>query len=438
MNTKPTITKKRSSGCLSLLAISMALLSVFADNAIARSHDEVADLKQSMQELKKQLEAMQNRLSEIDDTVSQNSAAVEATADAVQEYADKPSAFDRLSIGGYGELHYNNYDVESGEDKKELDFHRFVLFFGYDFSEQLKFFSEFELEHALAGEGKGGEVELEQAFVEYSFDDYNAARVGVFLLPVGIMNETHEPPTFYGVERNTIENVIIPATWWAGGVGYTHRWDNGLSFDISLHEGLKADPADGTARIRGGRQKSAEADADDLATTARLKYTGAPGLELAASLQYQSDITQESGDGLDDAYLTELHAIYHRGPFGLRALYARWDMDTEDVPATTADADGNAVANPALGIETNGYDEQEGWYVEPSFRMSDAFGVFARYEDVEGGRSRDEFDQWIVGFNYWLHEDVVLKADYLEREHDNAADKGRDFDGFNLGFGYQF
>ena len=107
-----------------------------------------------------------------------------------------------------------------------------------------------------------------------------------------------------------------------------------------------------------------------------------------------------------------------RGRLGLRALYAQWDID----------ADGAAEE----------YDDQKGWYIEPSFRMSESFGVFARYEDVEGGRSRDEFDQWTVGFNYWLNEDAVLKADYQEREHDNDGDEGRDFDGFNLGVGYQF
>ena len=70
--------------------------------------------------------------------------------------------------------------------------------------------------------------------------------------------------------------------------------------------------------------------------------------------------------------------------------------------------------------------------------VADNFGIFARYEDVEGGRTQDRFDQWSVGFNYWLNDSVVLKADYVDREHDENADAGRDFDGINLGFGYNF
>lgn len=436
---KPVTGRKSPLENLSLFGVWLCLLTLLfslTSTATANRHNDA----ESVEELRQQLREIRNKLDELDKGVSQNSDAVEAISEEVEERGDKPSVFDRMSIGGYGELHYNNYDAEESQhDKDELDFHRFVLFFGYEFRDDLRFFSEFEIEHALSGDGKPGEVELEQAFVEYDFDDNSAGRVGVFLLPVGILNETHEPPTFYGVERNTVENVIIPSTWWAGGVGYTRRWDNGFSFDLAVHEGLKIDSDDGTARIRSGRQKTAEADADDLAGTARLKYTGIPGLELAASFQYQSDISQESGDNIDDAYLSEFHVAYSHRAFGLRALYARWDIDTDDVTTTTVDPatmeETETVGDPVKDAD---YDEQEGWYIEPSYKITNDFGVFARYEDVEGGRSRDEFDQWVVGFNYWVHENVVLKADYMDREHDNDSDEPRDFDGFNLGFGYQF
>ena len=118
-------------------------------------------------------------------------------------------------IGGYGELHYNNI-----EDTESIDFHRFVLFFGHEFTESIRFFSEFELEHALSGDGKPGEVELEQAYIEMDLTESTTLKTGLFLVPVGIINETHEPPTFYGVERNPVEKNIIPATWWEAGAGF--------------------------------------------------------------------------------------------------------------------------------------------------------------------------------------------------------------------------
>lgn len=393
--------------------------------SIEKMWQTIQQQQKTIDELKAKLEKTEQRTEENSAQVKEAAEAIDTTADAIEQ-SNVATTVDKVRIGGYGELHYNNLDADdSVHDKDEIDFHRFVLFFSYEFNDKLNLFSELELEHSLAGDGddKPGEIELEQAFIEYDFDDYNTGRIGLFLLPVGILNETHEPPTFYGVERNNIENVIIPSTWWAGGIGYSHRADNGLSLDVAIHEGLKV-PADTNARIRSGRQKTAEADAEDFAGTARLKYTGVLGLELAAALQYQSDISQNGGDGLGSATLFEAHGIYNIGPFGIRALYARWDMGTKGTAGQL--------------IENAGSDEQDGWYIEPSFKITEDVGIFTRYEDVEGGRTRDRFDQWVLGVNYWINEDVVLKADYVNREHDVAGDSGKDLDGFNLGFGYQF
>lgn len=137
-----------------------------------------------------------------------------------------------VQLGGYGEHHYNNYRGTNGDDD-QVDAHRFVLFFGYDFSDRIRFFSEFELEHSLAGEGKPGEVELEQAFIQFDTSKSTRLTAGLFLVPVGILNETHEPDTFYGVERNALESTIVPATWWETGVMFSQDLGQGLSYDVA-------------------------------------------------------------------------------------------------------------------------------------------------------------------------------------------------------------
>jgi predicted porin len=172
-------------------------------------------------------------------------------------------------------------------------------------------------------------------------------------------------------------------------------------------------------RVRSGRQKSGKAVARDLAYSGRIRYTGFPGVEIAASAVYQSDPSQNPADGLDSGLLLETHITYNKGPFGLRALYAQWDFD-------------------GLAVEAAGADEQQGWYLEPSYKPNDLWGFYARIEDVEGARSQDKFDQWEVGANFWPHEDVVIKFDYRSRDHDLGTDPGRDFSGFDLGIGYQF
>lgn len=374
---------------------------------------------------------LEQRVNEQERQISEQRQQIEALADAAEESGGS-GWWDRTHIGGYGELHYNHLEAEdSANDLDQIDVHRFVLFFGHDFNDDIRFFSELELEHALAGESKPGEVELEQMFVEMDlFDDRAAARAGLFLIPVGILNETHEPNTFYGVERNAVENVIIPSTWWAGGAGYTQRFGEGFQFDIALHEGLAIPTTGSNAfRVRSGRQKTANATGEDFATTARLKYTGIPGLEVAATVQHQNDPSQSSNDGLDAGTLYEAHLAWQRGRFGFRGLYALWDFDIDEAVA---------LANGVSQATIDRAEQQEGWYVEPSFRILDDVGLYARYSEIDGARIQDNFDESEIGINYWPHPSVVLKADYRMRDHEAQGAEARDFDGFDLGVGYQF
>lgn len=383
------------------------------------SNDELYRIIQQQQE---QIEELKRELRRADGETGDEAkrerleAKIEAQQkqiDALAERADRPSLAERVDIGGYGELHYNNFDRNEKDDK--IDFHRFVLYFGHEFTDNIRFFSELELEHALSGDGEPGEVELEQAFIEFDLGQRHAARAGLDLIPIGIINPTHEPNTFYGVERNRVESAIIPSTWWAGGAKLIGRpTAQGLSYELFVHEGMQMD-ADPGFSIRGGRQKTAEATANEFATTGTLKYTGVPGLELAASAQYQSDVTQQRNDGLEEAMLYEAHAVYSRGPFGLRALYAQWDLD-------------GSIA------EDNDRDKQFGWYVEPSVKLHPQLGVFARYSELEETEDLTE-ENTTVGFNYWPIKQVVLKADYQWREFESGDP---DDDSFNLGVGYVF
>lgn len=352
-------------------------------------------------------------------TIEELAEIVAAQQEQIDELQTGKGSENKVYIGGYGELHYNNLSADNpANDTKEIDFHRFVLFFGYDFSPSVRFYSEFELEHALAGESKPGEVELEQAYVQFDIDKYSDVLGGVLLLPVGMMNLTHEPPTFYGVERNDVENIIIPATWWAGGAQYTRRFGD-FTWQLAVHEGLSIPTTGGNAfRVRSGRQKTAEASASDIAATTALRYV-VPGLEIGGSLHYQEDASQTGGDGLDDAILYEAHVSLQKGIFGFKALYAAWNMN-------------------GAAVEAADDDSQTGWYVEPSIKPWEKLGFYVRYEDLEGARSRDEFDQIEAGFNYWPVPNVVVKADWRSRSHAQVGDQGRDFDGFDLGIGYNF
>ncbi|MDA1107802.1 MAG: porin [Proteobacteria bacterium] len=370
-----------------------------------------------IQTQQKELEQLKAQQKNTEQRVEVTSEAVEQQA--AQQTASSPSWADKTRLGGYGELHYNNLD-----SKNEMDFHRFVMFFGHEFSDRVRFFSELEVEHTgveADGDPLAGEVELEQAFVEFDIAQQHTARAGLFLVPAGIINETHEPTTFYGVERNPVEANIIPTTWWEAGVGAAGELAPGWSYDLSLTSGLETSTTGSNAyKIRDGRQKVSNAKANDGALTGRIKWTGLPGVELAATAQYQSDLTQGTGAAgtSSSATLFETHAVLSRGPVGMRALYARWDLS-------------------GTGPAATGRDKQNGWYVEPSYKLASNVGVFARYNQWDnnagsGSTSDAKIKQVDVGMNYWPHEDVVLKFD-VQKQSGAAND-----DGFNLGVGYQF
>jgi hypothetical protein len=392
----------------------------------------VQNQQQEIERLNTALEETRAELSSAEQQVAITEEQLGITADYLDRLSETQGTeggwASRTSIGGYGEMHYNNVEAtDPGRDFKELDFHRFVTFIGHEFTDRIRFFSEIEIEHSLVkdtDDGSGnGEVEIEQAYVEFDLNDQHFARTGLFLLPIGILNETHEPNTFYGVERNDVESIIIPSTWWEGGASTGGRYGNGLSWDFALHSGL-AMPTSGSSefRVRSGRQKVSNASAENLAFTSRLKYTGVPGLELAGTLHYQDDASQIGDDGLDDGTLVSFHGIWSWKLLQLRALWAQWNFNGDLIELADAD-------------------QQTGWYVEPSIRLGRAahdWGFYTRYEDLEGARSRDRFDQWELGFNYWPTSNVVLKFDYRERDHDLPEEAGRDFKAFDLGVGYQF
>lgn len=405
----------------------------------------VAELWEIIQKQQQEIEALKEKLNMVEEEVVTATEMVEQVAE--MPFNDKGLSWaDKTSVGGYGELHYNNLTDQSraSSDRRQVDFHRFVLYFGHEFTDRIRLFSEFELEHALTSgdDNSPGEVELEQAYVDIDIvqDEERSLtlRSGLFLIPVGILNETHEPPTFYGVERNKVESEIIPSTWWEAGLSLYGDLIPGLRYDLAFTSGL-AVPSH--YYIRGGRQKVGKAAASDPAYTARLKWVR-PGLELAATFHYQTDLTQNKSNGAaerSEATLFETHAVLEKGPFGLRALYARWDLDAD--AADRQDGGGKPDQRDTDGDGINdvgGAKQQHGWFIEPSLKLNEYFGVFFRFSEWDRGASdstNSRFQQFDLGLNWWPHENVVLKFDYQDQQ---SPDGEIEHDGFNLGFGYQF
>lgn len=392
-----------------MIKISIAALSA-AFSLVLSGAIQAQNTTPTQEEMWELIAEQQEQIEELRAEINETTVIATTAVEAVEQSISTSSSnrwYDSVAIGGYGEHHLNV--VQGG--RNQIDAHRYVLYISNQFSDNLRFFSEWELEHSFAGEGAPGAVELEQAFIEWQYSNNHRLTMGQYLIPVGILNETHEPDTFYGVERNSVESEVIPSTWWETGIMLSGEIAPGLLYDAAVHSGLQVE----NFRIRDGRQRSAEATADDAAFTARIRYNAIAGLQLAATLQYQNDITQSTLTEEAPAVLTQVQVIYQNGDFGLRALYADWDIDNNE-------------------FEANGSDTPSGWFVEPSYKVTDKLGLFARYSEIDpsrGDRPTQLTEQFDIGFNYWMHPNVVLKADFKDSLEDGS-------DAFNLGIGWSF
>lgn len=396
-----------------------SLMAILACLALPAQADTNTEERLKALEIRLTVLESENRV--LKEQAKQTEQKVEATGSQIDKLAVQGGASrnEKTKLGGYGELHLNKLKSQNGGTNTDMmDLHRFVLFIGHEFNDSVRMFSELEVEHALAGESKPGEVELEQAYLEFDLNDSLSAKGGLFLLPLGILNETHEPPTFYGVERNPVETNIIPSTWWEGGAAMTARFDSGITLDAAWTTGLKSTVGN-SYKPRNGRQKVANATAKDAAYTARVKWSGMPGVEIAGAVHHQTDTTQSADTTAGAATLYEAHTVVNKGAFGLRALYAQWKLD-------------------GSGPKAIGADKQTGWYVEPSMKLNEQWGVFVRYnrwDNAAGNTTDSRYTQTDFGVNYWPHPDVVVKLDYQDQK---APTGQNELDGFNLGLGYQF
>jgi hypothetical protein len=407
------------------LALAVAL-SVFPAAVLPASLDEKLEiLQKELDELKAEIARLKG------EKAGQASTPVTAGSNNTAAGSQAASA-GATTIGGYGELHYNNFRDSAVND--QLDFHRFVLFLGHRFNDRLRLHSELEVEHALVegGEDKG-EVELEQAFVDYRFNDRANLKAGLFLMPIGILNETHEPTTFFGVERNNIEDRIIPTTWREAGFGVYGKISEGLGYDVGMVSSFNIDEFGSTQKpLRSLRQQASRANATDIALYGALNYRK-PGLTIGASV-FSGNSTQN-----DDAFgnangritLWDAHAQYSIGKLDLRALYARGRI-----------GDAGRLSTALSAKVPNSFD---GWLVEAGYHAWQKGDLdvapFLRYENFDtqkslpNGLARDANTKDRVltyGVNFKVHPQVVFKADYQDFKNNNSADS------FNLGVGYQF
>ncbi len=359
-----------------------------------------------------------------------------------------------VSIGGYGEVLYENFSGEREDGTAsgavdQIDALRAIVYVGYKFTDRFLFNSEIEFEHGSTAQA--GSVSLEFAYLDWLVSDRVGIRAGLLLVPMGFINELHEPPTFLGTERPETERQIIPSTWRENGIGLFGE-SAGFAYRAYLINGFDAiggssSQASGfdASGLRGGRQKGSRAIAEDLATVVRVDYEGLPGLLAGASL-YAGEAGQNGASGADGretiaarTLIWEGHAEYRAGGLDLRALIALADVSD----AAEINAAKGLTGAASVGERLVGWYLQAGYDVLQRARTEQRLIPYVRYERlntqdrVPGGFAADPANDRSIlalGAAWKPIANIIVKADY--QLHRNQADSG--VDQFNVLLGYLF
>ena len=320
------------------------------------------------------------------------------------------------TIGGYGELHYNRAQNGNDDATITLDFHRFIIYYGYNWTEEWSFKSEVELEHNFVS-GGNGELELEQAFVNYHSNLFGF-QAGVILPSVGLLNEYHEPPLFISVERPEYSKYVIPTTWFGNGFALYGSM-SGLNMRFVLMEDMEGEGIG--AGIRSGRGKGYKTTAYDWVKNISVNYTGIAGLRIGGSYTMNNAPIDNNPDSTVSFGLGEFNLKY----------------DANNIYAVMEYGNISYENNPS------GYTSSGGYYLDLGYNVAGFVGLegrlipWFRYSDYNRGNDNADKHYTIqrFGLTYWPISSVVFKFDYGTHQTESADDVKTQI---NVGVGYNF
>lgn len=400
---------------------------------------QVDELQRRIEVLAAEVEKLRSGEEETVEVPDERRRALGLAPSAAATYRRKNAG---LSFAGYGEALLENFKSTNeaggaGAPVTRFDYLRAVLYTGYRFNDKFLFNSEIEVEHA-------NEIWVEFAYVDYMANENFTVRGGLLLVPLGLVNEFHEPNVFSGAKRPETEQRIIPSTWRENGAGILGSAGR-FNFRAYVVNGLNG-AAFSSAGVRGGRQRGSSARAANMAFAGRLDFTPTPGVVTGVGL-YSGGSGQEAVVGADGTFedvgttIAEVHAQAQWRGIDLRGLFAQATVD--DAAQVTAQLRRTApTASPVADRMRGGY-VQAGYNVLSQKSTEVSLLPYLRLEQVDtqsrvpGGFARDlSRDGRFTTFGVELKPigNVVVKTEY--QWITNEANTGRSQ--FNVNLGYAF
>lgn len=331
----------------------------------------------------------------------------------------------KLEFGGYGQVDFSKQLLENRATNASLDVSRVILGMGYSFSSKTSFFSEVEYEHVK-------ELYVEQAFINHSFNDFLNLRAGLILIPMGIINEYHEPTTFNGVNRPTVDNIIVPTTWREIGIGLTGRFQGpGIKYQAYLVNGFSG--YDGTKGLingekflRDGRQKGAKSIMTSPDLSVKIDYYGVSGLKIGISgyfgktesaLYKNLDLSNVTSVARADSSIlgvsmAGLDVRYNRSGLSLRGeLILSLMINTTQYNALTGNDVGRSIRGMYAEIAYNVLQKTDSEYSLTPFFRYENYDTHFKVDPGVTEQEKYQVNEFVFGIGWKLAEGAVLKAD---------------------------
>jgi len=352
----------------------------------------------------------------------------------------------KTSVGGYGELHLNIFKPEGDPALARLDLHRLVLFIAHNFNDRFRFYTELELEHALVADSEGvavpGEFGIEQAFIDWRLlkgaSEALYLRAGAILVPMGIINQWHEPPIFNGVERPLVDRVIIPTTWREGGIGVWGEPIEGLRYEFYVMSGLDANGFTAASGLRGGRLQITEAVLNGPAFAGRLEWEPTLGMVLGIAPYFGLAGPRELDVNVKVGGIAADWRVRRKG-FESRAVIAYFHVSDTNALRTILPDETVVVSD--VGSDLFGVYGELGYNVIYSVDTVMELVPFVRldyfdttFKESDPAYDRPAFLVPTVGLSYRPIQQVVFKFDYQAVRASSGPHENR----WNVGVGWMF
>ncbi len=388
----------------------------------------------------------------------------------------------KYSFKGYAVANYFNYDWQTNPDRRDsTDLERLVLNGKYKFNDQWSLVAEIEYEHGGTGSTiefdvfeefgefeqeieKGGEVIVEELFLQYDYQPWLSVRAGEIPVPVGLINKRHRPSHYFTTTRSEGETAMIPVAWHELGIELRGHY-GGFLYRGQIITGLDSTGFSSANWVKRGFQKRFEhKNANNLAFVASVDYDFSnsgfdflEGAQIGTSFYWGNTTDNRPKPDLkEDANVSilSLYGLYEKGPWIFRASTLYGQLSNADLVSAANRRLPNSlgvkrspIAKAALAwsIET-GYDLFNLLPIEyQSYVPGYRFDWFFRYDDYDTmektaglifDNPRWDREVFTTGFNYAFIKGVMLKGQYSHRNLNISDDNIENT--FSMGIAAEF